>query len=109
MGNAEFLRNLGIEVIHDLKGVGEGFQDHYAIRVANRVKGLQTLNERGRGISLIWEILKWFATGKGLLAFSPASVGAFIRSTPELSRPDLQGFPSSRSKSYSEARVLLEN
>ena len=105
VGNAEFLRNLGIEVIHDLKGVGEGFQDHYAIRVANRVKGLQTLNERGRGISLIWEILKWFATGKGLLAFSPASVGAFIRSTPELSRPDLQFVFTPASYSETEGAV----
>ena len=105
VGNAEFLRNLGIEVIHDLNGVGEGLRDHYAIRVANRVNGLQTLNERGRGISLLWEILKWFATGKGLLAFSPASVGAFIRSNPELSRPDLQFVFTPASYSETEGAV----
>ena len=56
-------------MVHELPGVGEGLQDHYAIRVANRVQKIKTLNERGKGLNLIWKILKWYATGRGLLAF----------------------------------------
>ena len=39
---------------------------------------------------LYWEIGKWLATGRGLIALSPAHVAAFIRSQPGLELPDLQ-------------------
>jgi choline dehydrogenase len=90
IGSGERLRRLGIPVVHDLPGVGEGLQDHYAIRVVHRVTKPITLNERARGPRLWWEIARWLATGGGLLAFSPAHVGAFVRSHPELELPDLQ-------------------
>src|SRR3546814_331565 len=70
--------------------LGRGLQDHYAVRVVHRVTRPITLNERARGPRLLWEIGKWLATGTGLLAFSPAHVGAFLRSTDDLDDPDLQ-------------------
>ncbi|MEQ8395765.1 choline dehydrogenase [Thalassobaculum sp.] len=90
IGSGDRLRELGIPVAHDLPGVGEGLQDHYAIRVVHQVTKPITLNERARGPRLWWEIARWLATGGGLLAFSPAHVGAFVRSHPELELPDLQ-------------------
>ncbi len=90
IGCPELLASIGVPVSHPLRGVGEGLQDHYAVRVVNRVKQPVTLNERGHGWRLGWEVLRWLATGKGLLGMSPAHVGAFIRSQPQLSRPDLQ-------------------
>ncbi len=90
IGPADRLRAAGIAVVHDLAGVGEGLQDHYAMRVVHRVTQPITLNERARGPRLWWEIARWLATGGGLLAFSPAHVGAFVRSRPDLELPDLQ-------------------
>lgn len=90
IGPAPLLRDLGIAVRHPLAGVGEGLQDHYAMRVVHQVTRPVTLNERARGPRLWWEIARWLATGTGLLAFSPAHVGAFLRSRPELELPDLQ-------------------
>lgn len=90
IGPAERLRELGIDPLHDLPGVGEGLQDHYATRVAHRVVSGGSLNERARGARLLWEIAVWLTRGTGLLSFSPAHVGAFIRSRPELEAPDLQ-------------------
>ncbi len=90
IGPAGLLRDLGIPVVHELAGVGAGLQDHYAVRVVHRVTGSATLNERARGPRLWWEIARWLTTGGGLLAFSPAHVGAFVRSRPELELPDLQ-------------------
>ena len=90
IGPAERLRDLGITPVHDLPGVGEGLQDHYATRVAHRVIQGRTLNERARGPRLLWEVATWLATGQGVLSFSPAHVGAFIRSRPEVDAPDLQ-------------------
>jgi choline dehydrogenase len=90
IGPAARLMELGIPLVHDLPGVGEGMQDHYATRVAHRVVQGRSLNERARGIRLLWEIGRWLATGKGVLSLSPAHVAAFIRSRPELDAPDLQ-------------------
>jgi len=90
IGPAALLGNLGIAVRHHLPGVGEGLQDHYAMRVVHRVTSPITLNERARPPRLWWEIVRWLATGGGLLAFSPAHVGAFVRSHPGLELPDLQ-------------------
>ena len=90
IGAPDMLREIGVEVRHALPGVGEGLQDHYAVRVAHRVTRPITLNERARGMRLYWEIAKWLATGRGLLAFSPAHVAAFVRSRAGLECPDLQ-------------------
>ena len=90
IGPPDLLRSIGVEVRHALDGVGEGLQDHYAVRVAHRVTQPITLNERARGPRLYWEIAKWLATGRGLLAFSPAHVAAFLRSHSDLELPDLQ-------------------
>ena len=36
----------GIDVVHDLPGVGENLQDHLQIRCAYKVQGVRTMNER---------------------------------------------------------------
>ena len=90
VGPAAHLRRIGVDVLFDVPGVGEGLQDHYGVRVAARVKAQSTLNERARGLKLGYEIAKWAVTGKGLIAFSPAHAAAFIRSEPHLETPDLQ-------------------
>ena len=90
IGPAAHLASIGVTVQHALDGVGEGFQDHYACRVAARVKNQTTLNERARGPRLLAEIAHWYTTGRGLLAFSPAHVGVFMRSANHLDMPDLQ-------------------
>jgi len=90
VGDPDHLRGLGVDIVHALPSVGQGFQDHYAVRVVHRVTRPVTLNERARGPRLLWEIGRWLATRQGLLAFSPAHVGAFLRSSPDLEDPDLQ-------------------
>src|SRR6266566_7074935 len=53
VGQPERLRNLGIEVRHELPGVGENLRDHYVPRTRWLVdkKGI-TFNDRGRGLGL---------------------------------------------------------
>ena len=38
---------------------GQNLQDHYAPRLSARVKGIETLNERARGLRLLGEIGKY--------------------------------------------------
>ena len=90
VGNPEHLKNIGVSVVHENKNIGEGLQDHYAVRVSNSINKPVSLNERARGYKLALEIMKWFILKKGLISYSPAHVGAFLKSTPEIDLPDLQ-------------------
>ncbi|MEC8562312.1 MAG: GMC oxidoreductase, partial [Pseudomonadota bacterium] len=90
IGDPAHLADLGVSVRHALTGVGANFQDHYAVRLVHQVTRPVTLNERARGPRLLWEIGRWFVNGGGMLAFSPAHVGAFLRSRDGLAAPDLQ-------------------
>src|SRR5262249_1830306 len=90
IGPAPLLQSLGIAVRHVLHGVGEGLQDHYAPRTVARVKGIATLNERARGLSLIAEVARWAVTRRGFLAQSPTLVYCFWHSGESPERSDLQ-------------------
>ena len=58
IGPAELLQSLGIPVRHALAGVGENLRDHYAPRFVARVKNIDTINERVRGLRLAGEVAK---------------------------------------------------
>ena len=90
IGPAELLRSHGIKVIRDLPGVGANLQDHYIVDLKYRVAGAVTVNEQTRGPRLVWEVLKYLATRKGLLSMSAAHVSLFLSSQAGLDRPDLQ-------------------
>ena len=52
IGQPEVLQSAGIEVQHELRGVGENYRDHYAPRMNWRVKLPVTLNEQTRGVGV---------------------------------------------------------
>ena len=56
IGPAKLLSDLGIEVRHDLAGVGENLRDHYGTRLTARAKNVRTINELARGPRLVGEI-----------------------------------------------------
>ncbi|MEZ5816410.1 MAG: GMC family oxidoreductase N-terminal domain-containing protein [Hyphomicrobiaceae bacterium] len=90
IGPGPLLASLGIEVRHELPGVGENLADHYAPRFGMRVKGIETLNERSKGMRLVGEIVKYFTGGESILSLSPSMVYGFWHSD-EATRPnDLQ-------------------
>ncbi len=90
VGNPEHLKNIGVSTLNESKNVGEGLQDHYAVRVSNSINKPVSLNERARGYKLALEVMKWFIFKKGLISYSPAHVGAFLKSSPAIDFPDLQ-------------------
>ncbi|MGE3916786.1 MAG: GMC family oxidoreductase [Hyphomicrobiaceae bacterium] len=90
IGGPDLLREHGIEVAHALPGVGESLKDHYAPRFVARVKSIETINERVRGLKLASEVAKWVFTRKGVLSLSPTLVYAFWRSHPDVANSDIQ-------------------
>ncbi len=90
IGQPERLRRLGIAVRHALPGVGENLRDHYAPRTrwAIGAKGI-TFNDRGRGLGLVHQALRYMASGKGMLGMVAAPIRAFVRSREGLEAPDV--------------------
>ena len=90
IGPAEQLRQLGIEVVADLRGVGENLRDHFTVRMVSRARNAITLNERSRGWRLGLEIARWLAGRPSIIALSPSLVHVYWKSRPELQRGDIQ-------------------
>ncbi len=90
IGQPDLLRNLGIEVKHELKGVGENLRDHYSPRMKWTVPGSlgMTYNDKARGIGLVWQALKYAFTNKGLLGLPAAPIRAYVRTRAGLDAPD---------------------
>jgi choline dehydrogenase-like flavoprotein len=91
VGPGEVLRGCGIEVVHELPGVGENLQDHLNARVVYRVRNANTLNE----ISRSWRLqaragFEWAFGRRGALMMGAAPIGLFVRTRPGLDAPDVQ-------------------
>ncbi len=91
VGNGALLQRHGIVVVHDLPGVGESLQDHLQVRAVFRCTQKITLNDdmaspwRRLGIGL-----RYLLQRRGPLTVSAGYAGAFLRTEPSLTRPDVQ-------------------
>ena len=90
VGPAEDLQKLGIDVVHDLKGVGMNLRDHFAPRLTARAKNIETINEKSRGIKLLKEIGKYVIGKQSIVNLSPTLVYCFWHSNEEIRNHDLQ-------------------
>jgi choline dehydrogenase len=106
IGQPDLLKKYGIEVKHELRGVGENYGDHFAPRMNWRIKGMKTLNETTRGLSLVGEVLKYFMTGKGALSLTAGVVYGFVRTRPGLETPDMQFHMAPASYDSAQKRLL---
>ncbi len=90
IGQPDRLRNLGIEVRHALPGVGENLRDHYAPRTRWSIgtSGI-TFNDRGRGLGLVGQALRYAFFQDGMLGSVAAPIRAFVRSREGLDAPDV--------------------
>ncbi|MFT4562130.1 MAG: choline dehydrogenase [Gammaproteobacteria bacterium] len=83
IGAAGLLREAGVEVVHDLVGVGENLQDHLQIRTIYKVENTTTLNRRANSLfGKIAMAIEYFVRKTGPLTMPPSQLGAFARSDP---------------------------
>ncbi len=94
IGNGARLQRFGIDVVHDLRGVGENLQDHLQLRMAYRVHGVRTLNTMTAhwwGKLLIG--MQYALWRSGPMSMSPSQLGAFAKSSQNdvsIARPDIE-------------------
>ncbi|UVC11956.1 GMC family oxidoreductase N-terminal domain-containing protein [Rhizobium sp. TH2] len=91
VGPSDWLSPLGIDTVHELKGVGGNLQDHLQQRAIYKVRGVKTLNETyhnlfKRGLmGAEYALLR-----RGPLTMAPSQLGIFTRSDPHQERPNIQ-------------------
>jgi choline dehydrogenase len=106
IGQPDLLNRLGIQVAHELPGVGENYRDHYAPRMNWRVKLPVTLNEQTRGVAFAKEILKYYTQRRGVLTFTAGIAFGFVKTRPELEEPDVQFHFAHASYATAQTRIL---
>jgi choline dehydrogenase-like flavoprotein len=91
IGDPEELKQHGIELRHALPGVGKNLQDHLDFILGYKSKDTDLFGiGLGSGLQMAKAIAEWRRAGTGLIATPYAEGAGFIKSSPELDRPDLQ-------------------
>jgi choline dehydrogenase len=95
IGPGAVLRDKGVDVLHDLSGVGENLQDHLQIRSVFKVK-----SPNGKDISLNTQAnsllgkakigLEYLFKQTGPMSMAPSQLGAFTRSSPDQPHPNIE-------------------
>ena len=91
IGDGEHLAALGLTVRHDLPGVGRNLHDHLASPVHMRMQ-----NPVSYGVSLramprnLWNVAEYLLFRRGPLANNVFESAAFVKTLPELDKPDVQ-------------------
>jgi choline dehydrogenase len=81
IGPGALLKECGVEVVHDLPGVGENLHDHLQIRTIYKVRNTVTLNRRANSIlGKIAMGLEYLCFRTGPLTMPPSQLGAFAKS-----------------------------
>ena len=89
IGPGEHLRELGIEVISDLPGVGRNMVEHPFLFMGWKANPEKIKSDLRLDRAVV-SVLRWFFTGKGPFANNGAAGNLFLRTTPEADRPDMQ-------------------
>ncbi|MBN2732450.1 MAG: GMC family oxidoreductase N-terminal domain-containing protein [Balneolaceae bacterium] len=92
IGPADLLKEHGIDIVHDLEGVGENLVDHMQISRKYTTSSQHTLNKQ---VGNIFQQIKaginyYLGPRNGPLTIGAALAGAFVKTRADVEAPDLQ-------------------
>ena len=86
IGPRNGLERAGVEVVHELPGVGANLLDHLANGLLVKTKGVETL----ASAESLRNLANWAIRGRGPLTSNLGEAVAFVRTRPDLPTPDLE-------------------
>lgn len=89
VGEAEHLKSHGIEVVSDLPGVGENYQDHLESTVQGVTKDPISIFREDKGLKAVRHMAQYLATKTGLLCSNVVECGGFA-DVSDAGLPDVQ-------------------
>ncbi len=91
IGRPEDIKPHGIDMVHELRGVGQNLQDHLDFTLAFKSRDTDNF---GIGLKGSWALLghlrQWRKDGTGMITTPFAEGAAFLKTDPALDRPDIQ-------------------
>jgi choline dehydrogenase len=90
IGPEDELRDAGVEVVHDLPGVGQNLQDHLEVTVQVECTQPVSIYRYYNLFGKAYVGAKWLFTRTGIGASNQFEAGGFIRSRAGVKHPDLQ-------------------
>jgi choline dehydrogenase len=90
IGDPEELRAAGVPLVHALPGVGKNLQDHLDCTLSWETPNTRTAYSYSAGVNMLWTGLNYALRGQGPGRQNFLESGAFLKSRPDLDRPDLQ-------------------
>ena len=91
VGPPALLKSHGIDIVHDLPGVGENLQDHLQIRTVFKIHGARTLNEwQARWHGKARMALEYALRRTGPMSMAPSQLGIFMRSDARFETPNIE-------------------
>ncbi|MEH6631626.1 MAG: choline dehydrogenase [Halopseudomonas aestusnigri] len=90
IGPEQHLREHGIDVVCNSPMLGENLQDHLEAHVQIETDKQVSLNKYLKPHLMVWAGMQWFGWKGGVAAVNQCHVGAFLRSDPQVTHPNIQ-------------------
>ena len=91
IGALEDINPHGIELIHELPGVGKNLQDHIDFNFCFKTYDKNTLGfSPGGFLKILGEMAKWLTHGNSMISSTLSEAGGFLKTDQSLDRPDIQ-------------------
>ena len=90
IGRGDDLRASGIDVVHDLPGVGQNLQDHFDVYVVSECRGDFSYDKVKRPHRTLWAVLQYLLFRKGPIASTLIDAGGFWYADRQAPAPDIQ-------------------
>lgn len=92
IGPADELKASGVRPLHDLPGVGKNLSEHVTVPIRFSVRDPVSFLNQLRLDRVVLSVLEWAFRGTGDMAKQVLTAAAFLRTRPELARPDVEVF-----------------
>lgn len=89
IGNGKHLASLGIDIVADLPGVGENYQDHMEVPVQAETHEPISILGHDTGLKAVGHMLRYLTSKQGLLTSNVVECGGFV-DTLGVGQPDVQ-------------------
>jgi choline dehydrogenase len=90
VGDPAALKAAGVTPVHEARGVGANLQDHLDVILSWETPGVKTAYGYNKGLNRLWTGLNYMLFGQGFGRQNFLEAGAFLKSRPDVDRPDLQ-------------------
>jgi choline dehydrogenase len=90
IGPADHLREMGIDVVHDMAGIGQNLSEHPIAHTTVKTASRDTFTKHFRFDRATLNVLRWALLRNGPFASNGAYANIFVRTDPRLDRPDIQ-------------------